>query len=425
MRFLVRSLTGLFLLTLTLGFLVLAARTVFDAYEQRQTRPNGPPRDQERIFSVEVMQVEPGIRSPVIMTFGEVISGRTLELRATAGGEIVRLSDNFREGGFVREGELLFQTNPANAKSRLAITENELDEAEADMADAQRMKTLAIAEVRAAESQFALRKAAMERQDNLRSRGVGTDAAMETAELATAGAKQALLSKRLSLSNAEARIVRTKNMVERRKISRDEAARMLADTEVHAEFAGVLAEVSVVPGRLVNANEQVGKLIDPDALEVSFRVSNDEFASLSTSDAGVRDTDLRIGFGGAEFTAQIDRVSAAVGAGKTGREIFAKLGSAPMLTIRPGDFVSVILTEPPVADVARIPATAISNFGDVLLIGTGNRLEAARVSIVRKQGDDVLIKVGDIAGRQIVLTRAPQLGAGIKVRPQTLEDHTR
>ncbi|MEM7441550.1 MAG: HlyD family efflux transporter periplasmic adaptor subunit [Pseudomonadota bacterium] len=425
MRFLTRSLMGLFLLTLTFGLLGLAGKTMFDAYEQRQSRGPGQNQNRERVFSVEVATVTPGDEAPIITTFGEVISGRTLEVRAAAGGELVRLSENFREGGFVRKGELLFQTDPANSASRLAITENELAEATADLADARRQRTLAVAEVAAAEGQLALRKRAMERQDSLRSRGVGTDAAMETAELATASADQTLLSKKLSLSNAEARIARMETMLERRKINRDEAARVLADTEVRAEFDGVLAEVSVVLGRLVNPNERLGNLIDPDALEVSFRISNAEFQSLAQSEEGLKGAQVSVRLGGdLLFTAQIDRVSAAVGEGKTGRELFAKLGSTAMVTVRPGDFVSVTLTEPPVSGVARVPATAVSNAGEILLIGEGDRLEAATVEILRKQGDEVLIYANDIADRQIVLARAPQLGAGIKVKPRSRGDRS-
>ena len=59
---------------------------------------------------------------------------------------------------------------------------------------------------------------------------------------------------------------------------------MLAETELRAEFAGVLADVTVVQGGLVNRNEQVATLIDAQALEVSFRVSTSQYARLLTED---------------------------------------------------------------------------------------------------------------------------------------------
>lgn len=420
MRFLTRSLLGLFMLTLSLGLLAVAANTMIRAYQAQSTGGRPQPQQRERVFTVEVMQVRATTRVPEIVSFGEVVSGRTLELRAASGGEIVALSDNFREGGFVTRGEMLYQTDPANAQSRVALARNELAELQDDLADARRQIALAAEEVKAAESQLDLRRRAMERQDNLRDRGVGTDAAMETAELAVSSAEQALLTKKLSLANVQARISRTQTLLERGRINVQEAERLLAETTVRAEFDGTLSDVTAVLGRLVNAGEKLGNLIDPDALEVAFRVSSEEFRALMLAPEGLPAARVSINLGGGiTFDGRIDRVSAAVGEGKTGREIFAALGQGAMLTIRPGDFVTVRVSEPPLDGVALVPASAASSSGEVLLIGPDSRLEAAQVTILRKQGDDILIDTDGIVGRQLVLARAPQLGAGIKVQTRS------
>ena len=240
MRFITRSLMGLMLMTLTLALLALAGNSIFSAYKNKSSGGFGNREARERVFTVEVMTVKLGSEYPEIQTFGEVISGRTLELRAAASGELVQISENFREGGIVKQGEVLFQTDPATAQSRLLISENELTEAQADLADARRNLSLAHDEIAAAERQLALRKKSMQRQDDLRERGVGTEAAMETADLAVSNAEQAVLSKRLSLANAQARIARAETLVGRRQINVDEAARLLADTTVKAEYDGVL-----------------------------------------------------------------------------------------------------------------------------------------------------------------------------------------
>ena len=46
-----------------------------------------------------------------------------------------------------------------------------------------------------------------------------------------------------------------------------------------------------------------------------------------------------------------------------------------------------------------------------------DRLEAIAVRLLRRQGDDILVRGDDLAGREIVSQRSPLLGAGIKVRP--------
>lgn len=418
MRFITRSLMGLMLMTLSLALLALAGNSILSAYKNKSSGGFGNREARERVFTVEVMDVTLGAHFPEIQTFGEVISGRTLELRAAATGELVQISDNFREGGVVKKGEVLFQTDPANAKSRLLISENELAEAKADLADAKRNLSLAEDEITAARRQLELRQKAQERQDNLRERGVGTDTAMETAALATSSAEQALLAKRLSLANAQAKIARAQTLVGRRQINVNEAVRILTDTTVKAEFDGVLSDVSVVLGRLVSANEKLGSLIDPDALEIAFRVSSSEFRALAAGN--LQDAEVRVTLGNdASFSGQIDRVSAAVAAGETGRELFARVQNASSLSIQPGDFVSVSVREPALDNVAKIPSSAASTNGEVLIVNGENRLENARVEILRKSGNDLIVRADAIAGRKLVMARAPQLGEGIRVKPRS------
>ncbi|WP_069298902.1 efflux RND transporter periplasmic adaptor subunit [Neptunicoccus sediminis] len=420
MRFVTRSLLGLFLLTLTVALLALAASSLVSALKDRNSGGFAGRQARERVFTVEVAELTLGSHTPEIRTFGEVISGRTLELRAAASGELVQLSDNFREGGRVSKGEILFQTDPANARSKLLLAENELVETQADLLDARRNLTLAEDELSAAQSQLDLRKKAFERQTSLSTRGLGTDTAMETAELAVSAAEQSLLAKRLSLANAQATIARTQTLLGRREINRDEAERILKETTVRADFDGVLTGVSAVLGRLVNANEQLGSLIDPEALEVSFRVSAQEYRALISQDTGLDQAEVLVTApSGETIKGRIDRVSAAVAAGTTGRELFARLRDAANLGIQPGDFVTVVLREPPLSDVAKIPATAATTNGAVLLVNGDNRLEEAFVDILRKQGDDLIVRLNGLDGQRIVLTRAPQLGAGIRVEPRS------
>jgi hypothetical protein len=45
-------------------------------------------------------------------------------------------------------------------------------------------------------------------------------------------------------------------------------------------------------------------------------------------------------------------------------------------------------------------------------------LEAAQVTLLRRQGDDVLVSVPpELAGREVVVARTPVLGEGIRVNP--------
>lgn len=417
MKFMTRGLMGLFLAALTAA-LILAAATVFmSALKDRQSggRHSGSPR--ERVFSVNVIFVKPVRTTPVIETFGEVISGRTLELRAASTGALVQMSDSFREGGMVHKGDLLFQTDPATASANAQLSKAELEEAKAELSEANEALGLARDELRAAERQYELRQQAMERQKSLRERGVGTESALETAALSASAAEQAALVKRQALANAKARINRANIAVSRREINYQETLRILSETSVIAKFDGVLSDVTGDLGALVNANERLARLIDPSALEVSFRLSNAEFNRLAGNGQSINQAKVIVKFAGFDkpISARVDRVGAAVGEGQTGRELYASLDPNQIATVRPGDFVSVNLDEPVLENVAVLPATAASANGEVLVLGESDRLEAKIVTVLRKQGDEIIIAIGDLSGREVVRERAPQLGAGIKV----------
>ncbi len=424
MRFMIRGLFGLFLATITAALILTAVTVVMSALKDDPSgaRHGGGPR--ERIFAVNVAKVVPISATPVIETFGEVISGRTLELRAASNGALVQISDNFREGGVVQQDELLFQTDPATASANAKLSQAALDEAKAELTEANEALGLAGDELVAAQHQYTLRQQVLTRQTSLRERGVGTETALETAALAASAAEQATLVKRQAFANAKARINRAKIALSRSYINYTEARRILAETAIAAKFDGVLSDVTGDLGALVNAGERLAKLIDPSALEVAFRISNTEFNHLTASGQPIGQAKVTVRFVGidAEIPAIIDRVSAAVGEGQTGRELYASLEADKVATVRPGDFVSVRLEEPALDNVTILPATAVSAAGEVMVLGQGDRLEALNVKVLRKQGDAVIVAIGKLSGREVILERAPQLGAGIKVDPRRTDN---
>ncbi|ETX27603.1 efflux RND transporter periplasmic adaptor subunit [Roseivivax isoporae] len=418
MRFLRRSLGGLFMTALTLALLVWAAALVRDAIAVRLADDPPRPEGQERVFSVNVVLPEAETLRPVLTAYGEVRTRRELEIRAGTSGRIVALSPSMDEGGRVAAGEVLARIDPADAEAARDRARSDLEDAEAEGREARRAVTLARDNLDAAEEQAALYARALTRQRDLGERGVGSTSAVEDAELAAAAARATVIQRRQAVAEAEARVDRSATLRRRAAIAVEEAERALADTEIRADFAGVLSEVSVVEGRLVSENEQIARLIDPDALEVAFRVSTEGYARLLDGDGALRDAEVTVTLDvfGTDIVAEgrVDRAAGSVADGETGRVIYARLDRAP--GFRPGDFVTVTVAEPPLSGVARLPATAMDPAGAVLAIGPEDRLEAVPVTLLRRQGDDILVVADAVAGRQVVAQRTPLLGAGIKVR---------
>lgn len=419
MRFLRQSFVGLFLIALTVALLAYAGQLVMSAVQERMAENRQSPPQREREFTVNVVTATSGTVTPLLEAFGEMQSRRTLELRASAAGKVVELTEDFEEGGSVTAGELLVRIDPARAQAALDRVESDLLDSRAEGRDAQRALVLARDELQAARDQADLRERAYQRQKDLQSRGVGTAASVETAELAAASARQAVLARRLSVAQAEARVDQAATRLARAGIARENAERDLEETTVIAAFNGTLSDVTLVEGRLVAMNEKLARLVDPDALEVAFRVSTAQYVRLLdgqgelvaapvTATLDVVGADLRA-------TGVISRDSAAAGEGLSGRLIFARIDSAP--GFKPGDFVTVSVEEPAVDDVVRLPSSALGSDSTVLVIGLDNRLESLPVTLVRRQGNDVLVRGHGLNGRDVVTGRTPLLGAGILVKP--------
>ncbi|MBO9451008.1 HlyD family efflux transporter periplasmic adaptor subunit [Tropicibacter sp. R16_0] len=419
MRFLRQSLVGVFLASMTLALLLYAGQLVMGAVQSRLANEKRPPQARERVFAVNVQRAEFGTVVPELEAFGQVQSRRTLELRAAAAGRVVELAENVEEGGVVHAGEVLIRIDPADAQSALDRAESDLLDAQAEERDAERTLDLARNELQAAIDQSELRDRALKRQQDLAERGVGTAAAVETAELAAASARQAVLARRISEAQAEARVDQTVTRLARAQIAMDAAQRDLTDTTIKARFDGTLSEVHLVEGRLVSANEKLAELVDPMALEVAFRVSTAQYARLLDDDGRLINATViaSLDAAGSNLLARgtISRDSAAAGEGQSGRLIFARLEAA--LGFKPGDFVTVSVEEPPLDGVARLPASSYSADRTVLVVGADDRLETLKVQLVRRQGDHVLLRGDGLDGREVVVGRTPLLGAGIRVRP--------
>ncbi|MGH1331834.1 MAG: efflux RND transporter periplasmic adaptor subunit [Paracoccaceae bacterium] len=419
MRFLRRSLMGLFLTSLTVALLGWAAYSMQSALRARMAEEARPGVARERAFAVNVLPIVASTQVPVLESFGEVRSMRTLELRASSSGTIVELAADFEEGGAVEEGALLVRIDPTDAQAALDLARADLAEAEANVQDTARTQEIAADDLTSAQAQAALRDSALARQRNLKSRGVATDATVETAELAAATAGQSVLSKRQALANAQAASDQAQTALLRRRIALQNAQRALKETEIEARFSGSLADIKAVEGGIVTANEHLASLIDPNALEVSFRVSTQAYARLLDAQGALLlgPVTVAMDIAGVDLEAkgQISRESASVVSGQTGRLLFARLEDAG--GFRPGDFVTVQIKEPALENVARLPATAVDAASTILVIGAQERLEELPVQVLRRLGDEVLIQVsGPLSGREVVSERTPLLGAGIKVR---------
>jgi multidrug efflux pump subunit AcrA (membrane-fusion protein) len=420
MGFLRRSLVGLLLVAATLALLGLAVLVIASALRGREGDMGGQRAAEERVYAAPVTRIVAETVVPRLTGYGKVEARASLDLRATLGGRVVWVSDRFREGLPVAEGDLLARLDAAAATEALAVAEANLAEARAATVEAAETLALAEEDLAAAVVQADLRRQALVRQEDLAARGAGSPQAVETAELAVSAADQGVLARRQALATAKARTSQTAIAVTRAEIALGEAERVLADTDLRAGLTGRIAEAGLAVGGVLAANEAYGRIIDPAALEVAVQLSVEQAARLMDADGTLIPAEVSVlprGGDGEAIPAQLDRLGAAVAEGQIGRVVYLSLDAAAALGLQPGDFVSVAIAEPPLANATTLPAVAMGTTGALLVLGPEDRLEDVPVTLLRRQGDEIIVDATPITGREVVTERSVFLGAGIRVRP--------
>ena len=183
MRFLFRAFGGLILLVLAAALLGVASIKLKNAFSEKAKGSFKTKYANERVYTAYVQRLEPIQINPKIMAYGEAKSWRSLELRAASSGRVVFLAKNFREGGLVKAGELLFKIDPREPKDLVSVAEVNLLEARAELDEAKNALLLVQSDLNYSEEQLKLRLTAVERQKSLNASGIVTMAAVENSEL--------------------------------------------------------------------------------------------------------------------------------------------------------------------------------------------------------------------------------------------------
>jgi len=309
----------------------------------------------ERAYAVETATLEAATVTPIVTSYGRLESGRTLELRAALAGSLVELSDTFLNGGTVARDELLYRIDPSKLETALALAETDVTEAEAALAETRSALELAKLEADAARQQLELRDQTLACQVDLRDRGVATEADLQAATFARVAANQTLINRQKAVAVDAARVAQAEIALSQCQIALTEARRALDKKSVTAPFAGVLAEVTAVPGRLVSPGEQLAVLIDPSDIEVAFRITSNQYARLLNERGELRMTEMVVEFQRGrqvtELTAMLARASTEIAQDKVGRLVYAKLADLDPSFVQPGDFVTVRIPERPMEGV--------------------------------------------------------------------------
>ncbi len=425
MNFLLRSFLGLIILSITLGFLIFGSFVLIEALKKRSEKSDNRRFQKERVFAVNVETLNKQIASPKILSYGEIYSKRMLEIRPLVSGRLDYVSEKFVEGGYVKSGDILFRLNQKDYLNELEIAEIDLEDTKAQLSEAISKLDYANLEFEVSESQLNLRKNALDRQTQLAESGLITSSQLENTQLAYSSSKQQFLNKQNLVKSSKNAIDKLKIQLKRRSISIDKAKRNLDETEIKAPFDGIIASVNILPGSVINKNEKLGTLLDPNSLEVMFNLSANEFARVIDRDGKLLNLDitayLKLSNNDIPFSGKIERINPEIMNIGSGRKLFASINLGENKTLRPGDFVVLEIKEPSLKNITVLPSSAVTIDGKIFILEEDNRLKEIEVTILRRQGNEVIVS-GAPTDKEYVMQRSPQLGNGLKIKPLRKKD---
>ena len=340
-----------------------------------------------------------------IAAIGNVEAFTTISVRSQVTGQLEQVA--FREGDFVKKGQVLFTIDKRPFEANLQQAQANLvrDQALLNQAEAQLARDGAQAEYQQLSS---------ERQANLLKQGiVSKDVAEQTRAQADATAAS-VKADRAAVESARAQLVAQQALVDSAKVQ-------LSYTTISSPIDGRTGNLTVKSGNLVNANTtELMTIAQVEPIFVTFAVPSVQLPQISS----------RLGKDRIAVTAQPqDGVPTAV---EGDLAFIDNIVDASTDTIKlkgrfenkdhrlwPGQFARVSLRVTTIPHAMVVPGQAIQTGQDgqfVFVVKPDSTVDQQTVTVGQRVGDDVVVEKGLKPGQTVVTEGQLRLEAGTKVQ---------
>lgn len=413
---------------LLVALLILGGGSYF-AFNMVASRPELPERQaRERSFTVAVTNPQFGTFSPNMQAFGEIVAGRTIEMRAQVAGEVLEISPNLQEGGQVDAGELLARIDSFNYDGAVRDAQAALADAQLQLTVANEQLQLEEINLEAAQTQLDLGTRDLERARALLSSGNVTERDIEDRELLVSQRAQTVAQGQSSISVQQSAIDRQTEAIIRAEWTLDQAERALENTVITAPFDGVVMAANVSLGRIVSNNEIITQLYERETLEARFTLSDQQYGQLLSDGLVGRPVTAiwNIDPNPLEVSGEIVRVGAQVDAALGGVNVFARLQGPGTADLRPGTFVEMRIDGRAYENTLLLPETAIYE-DDHIYVVRDRRMARVQIELLARDGSDAIVSADDLSSEdQVITTRVAQAGDGllITIEGEVTEERT-
>ncbi|WP_425078717.1 efflux RND transporter periplasmic adaptor subunit [Ruegeria denitrificans] len=392
----------------------------------------------ETVTVVRAMTLTPSMAIPTASGFGRVAAEDSWQAISQVDGRAEFLAPGLEVGSVIAQGTEIIRVDPRDyeiALARATATRNSaqaaLDELEAT--EANTLSTIQL-ETRIQE----VRKAELDRQQELLDRGSAAQATVDTAVRELLAQEKMVLNLENSLRLLPAQRASLQATIDTRVVEIEEAERALANTSIKTPLTGRVVASSVSPGQFVRFGDTLATIESTAASEVTAEFQTRVLGNLFTTLEGVQPIERMQGMDVSDafdvlkrFNLQAEvRMSVAGDIYTWPAELIRFDGSADPTTgtvglvvrienqslldpnrrgppLTNGMFVEARLSAPEPIEALRVPRAAIRADEDtkfVYIVDDQSRLARRNVEIGSVQDDEAIITGGLAAQDQIVLS---------------------
>jgi RND family efflux transporter MFP subunit len=355
---------------------------------------NNPPqsmrgkRAAKAVMSVEVKNLQPQHYQIMIESFGTVKPRTQSVLTAQVSGQITAISDNFRDGGFFKKGDVLLTIDDRDYQAELKISQASVLTAKQQLLEEQ-------AKVKQAEEDW----------QRLGNGEPANPLVLRKPQLAAANAQ--LLSAQAKLEKAQLALMRTK---------------------IYAPYDGRVLSKKVDVGQVVSNNTPLANIYATDYVEIRLPINNSDinFAIFPTENDPT--TQAKITFTGQFNRNQtwqgfISRTESSIDENSQQLYVVAQIdqpfdaeakAAAMGVSLKIGQYLEAKIQGKILEDALVIPNSAIYQ-GSYVYVEKNNLLQRKNITIAWQNGESAVISNGLSFGDNLVLTPLGQVSSGTKV----------
>lgn len=329
-------------------------------------------------ITVETLSLHKRPYQIILNSFGRVQPGIQSSLVAQVSGQIIWVSEQLREGGEFRQGDVLLRIDNRDYQVQVDIARAELASSKAAL------------EEETSKSEQAQRE--------------WNSANLTTPATAFALRKPQLAAAQASLQSAQAKL--------------NQALLNLQRTAIQAPYNGKVRSQSVDLGDVVNNNTVLANIFASDYAEIKLAIKNSELHLLNPADGKIElfntlSTTTEV------WPAELNRSAAAIDENSQQMNIIARVkrpfnnqGKTPLLA---GQYMAAKIFARQLNDAIVIPNKSLYQGHYVYIVRAG-LLEKREVKLLWQNDNDTIIAQGLSEGDELIITPLGQVSSGTRVK---------